>query len=99
MDKTKLYLPLVLAFGAISLAVIAILIIRGIERPQNAVTSKAAGVDASQCQGNPTASAKCFKCETGNNKNNPIGILDFSCFAKYYGKTVGTSRRANLPNF
>ncbi len=39
------------------------------------------------CQGNPNAPAKCFSCF----KDSPVdqvNILDFACFAKYYGKQI-----------
>ncbi len=72
-----------------SLAFLAFFVIRGINKPQNAVPSKAAEVDPNKCQGNPNASAKCFKCESGTSKNNPIGIYDFNCFKNFYGQTVG----------
>ena len=65
-----------------SLAFLAFFVIRGINKPQNAVPSKAAEVD-------PNASAKCVKCESGTSKNNPIGIYDFNCFKNFYGQNVG----------
>lgn len=91
-QKTRLMLPLVIALGAISVVLLTVLIIKGVQKPQNAVPSRAAGTtnDPLKCQGNTNPDPKCFKCETGTNKNNPIGILDFSCFGKFYGKTVGT---------
>ena len=91
MNNPRLMLPVVIALGAISLVLLAVLVFMGVNRPQNAVPSKAVGTttDPAKCQGNPDPSSKCFKCETGNNKNNPVGILDFSCFAKFYGQTVG----------
>lgn len=90
-DNNHLLLPLVISLGAISLVLLAVLIFKGVLAPQNAVKSHAAGTttDPAKCQGNADPSAKCFKCETGNNKNNPVGILDFSCFAKFYGQSVG----------
>lgn len=45
-----------------------------------------------KCQGNKDAPAKCFDCRkdaTANSSSSEINILDFSCFAKYYGKEVG----------
>lgn len=45
-----------------------------------------------KCQGNADAPAKCFDCKkdsTTNASSSEINILDFSCFAKYYGKEVG----------
>jgi hypothetical protein len=45
-----------------------------------------------KCQGNPDAPAKCFDCKKDSSTNassSEINILDFSCFAKYYGKEVG----------
>lgn len=89
MNKQLWLLLGVLIVGLISVGVIWFLVIRGVGQQQSAVPSRAAETDPNKCQGNAAASAKCFKCETGNNKNNPIGILDFSCFAKYYGQTVG----------
>lgn len=91
-DRTRLYLPVVIALGAIALVLMGVLVFKGVQKPQNAVPSHASGTtsDATKCQGNTNPDPKCFKCETGNNKNNPVGILDFACFAKYYGKTVGT---------
>ncbi|MCL4390191.1 MAG: hypothetical protein M1484_02075 [Patescibacteria group bacterium] len=87
-------LPLVVALGLVSVAVVVFLVIRGVSTPQNAVPSHATSAntnsDPNLCQGNPNASAKCYKCETGSNKTNPIGILDFNCFNSWYGKTVGT---------
>lgn len=45
------------------------------------------------CQGNTSAPARCFDCKRDNIGSNTgsseINILDFSCFAKYYGKEVG----------
>lgn len=44
------------------------------------------------CQGNTDAPARCFDCKRDNTSNagsSEINILDFSCFAKYYGKEVG----------
>lgn len=40
------------------------------------------------CQGNTNPSAKCFKC-SDRNLPGQVGILDFACFAKYYGQDVG----------
>ena len=90
-DRTRLYLPIVMALGAASLALIAILVFKGVLTSQNAVPSEAVLIttDPNKCQGNRDPSARCFKCETGANKNNPIGILDFACFAGVYGKAVG----------
>lgn len=92
--NNRFLLPLVVALGLISLAIVGFLVWRGVQRPQNPTPSEAASPnlnsDPNKCQGNPNASPKCFKCETGNNKNNPVGILDFSCFRNFYGKTVGT---------
>ncbi len=45
-----------------------------------------------KCQGNKDAPAKCFDCKkdsSSNSSSSEINILDFSCFAKYYGKEVG----------
>lgn len=74
-----------------SLAFLAFFVIRGINKPQNAVPSHATGTttDPTKCQGNPNPDPKCFKCETGTSKNNPIGIYDFNCFKNFYGQTVG----------
>lgn len=92
-DNNRLLLPLVVSLGTVSVALIGFLVFRGVMQPQNAQPSKAAGttVDPTLCQGNPNPDPKCFKCETGTNKANPIDILDFSCFAKYYGQRVGTA--------
>lgn len=45
-----------------------------------------------QCQGNTDAPARCFDCKkdsSSSNSSSEINILDFSCFAKFYGKEVG----------
>jgi hypothetical protein len=45
-----------------------------------------------KCQGNTDAPARCFDCKRDNSASSStseINILDFSCFAKYYGKEVG----------
>jgi hypothetical protein len=45
-----------------------------------------------KCQGNTDAPARCFDCkrDTGpKSSTSEINILDFSCFAKFYGKEVG----------
>lgn len=45
-----------------------------------------------KCQGNTDAPARCFDCKKDTSVNasaSEINILDFSCFAKYYGKEVG----------
>ncbi len=91
-NNNHFLLPLVVSLGAISLVLLAVLLFKGVLQPQNPQKSRAAGTttDPTKCQGNTDPSAKCFKCETGTNKNNPVGILDFSCFAKFYGQTVGT---------
>lgn len=44
------------------------------------------------CQGNTDAPARCFDCKRDSstaNGSSEINILDFSCFAKFYGKEVG----------
>jgi len=91
--NNRFLLPLVVSLGVVSLAIVGFLVWRGVQKPQNAVPSRATAntnSDPTKCQGNPNPSAKCFKCETGTNKNNPVSILDFRCFANFYGKTVGT---------
>lgn len=40
------------------------------------------------CQNNPAASAKCFSCKK-DTPTDQVNIYDFSCFAKWYGATVG----------
>lgn len=90
MNKQLLLLAGILLVGLISLGIIYFLVVLGVSRPQQAVPSRAAETNTDKCQGNANAQAKCFKCESGSNKNNPIGILDFQCFAKYYGQNVGT---------
>lgn len=45
-----------------------------------------------KCQGNTNAPARCFDCKKDlgpNSSSSEINILDFSCFAKFYGKEVG----------
>lgn len=45
-----------------------------------------------KCQGNLQAPAKCFDCKRDSSANSgasEVNILDFSCFAKFYGSTVG----------
>ncbi len=75
----------------VSLGALAFFVVSGINKPQNAIPSHATGTttDPTKCQGNPNPDPKCFKCETGTNKNNPIGVLDFTCFKNFYGQTVG----------
>ncbi len=91
--NNRFLLPLVIALGLVSLVIVGFLVWRGVQKPQNVVPSQATSPntnsDPNKCQGNPNAAAKCFKCETGINKNNPVGILDFSCFKIFYGKSVG----------
>lgn len=41
------------------------------------------------CQGNVNAPAKCFDCKRDNPNDSQINILDFSCFANYFGENVG----------
>lgn len=41
------------------------------------------------CQGNPNAPAKCFDCKRDSQTDSQVNILDFSCFANYYGENVG----------
>lgn len=45
-----------------------------------------------ECQGNTDAPARCFDCKRDlgpSSTTSEINILDFSCFAKFYGKEVG----------
>ena len=88
MNSKSLYF-LTLLFFLASVGVLFFLLTRGINRSQNAAPSKAAEVDPDKCQGNKNPPPKCFKCEAGSGKNNPVGMLDFSCFAKVYGQNVG----------
>jgi hypothetical protein len=49
-------------------------------------------VDELKCQGNTDAPARCFDCKRDSGASSltsEINILDFSCFAKYYGREVG----------
>ncbi len=91
MNRSPLFLPLVISLGAISLALLAVLVFRGVERPQNATPSQAAGTttDPSKCQGNANPSARCFDCHKDATDKSQVNTLDFSCFAKFYGKSVG----------
>ena len=89
MNKQLLLFIGIVFVGLISLGIVFFLVKSGVQKPQNAVPSHASGTDTTTCQGNSNPPAKCFKCETGTNKNNPISILDFQCFSKFYGQTVG----------
>ncbi len=88
--RGRYFLLLTIFVGLLSLAVVWFLVRQGVQKPQNAVPSKAAEGDVNKCQGNQNAPAKCFDC-LKDNSNDQINQLDFaSCFKKFYGQNVGT---------
>ncbi|MCL4398002.1 hypothetical protein M1403_03170 [Patescibacteria group bacterium] len=87
MNSKFLYF-LTLLFFLASIGILFFLLVRGVNRPQNATSSKAAEVDSNKCQGNPHPPAKCFDC-LKDNKNDKINILDRACFTKFYDQNVG----------
>lgn len=91
MNRPRLSLFLVITFGAMSLVLLAVLIIKGVQQPQNATKSEAVGTttDPAKCQGNANAVAKCFDCKKDSGTQSEVNILDFACFKNVYGKTVG----------
>ncbi len=50
-----------------------------------------ANLDGSEvlCQGDSQGRAKCFDCYRDSDSVSEVNIVDFSCFSKYYGKSVG----------
>lgn len=50
--------------------------------------SPAVAEEGGKCQDNPNASARCFDCKK-DSEGDQVNILDFSCFAKWYGQDVG----------
>ena len=90
MRDSRILLVITAVLILASLVVLAILVQRGVGRPQNAVPSKAAEVDPTKCQGNPNAPAKCFDCnKTPISGVESVDTLDYGCFFKYYGQNVG----------
>lgn len=88
MNSKVLYF-LSLLFLLASIGGLFFLLTRGVQRPQNPVPSRAAG-NPLKCQGNTDAPAKCFDCwkETAGSVSE-VNVVDYSCFAKLYGKDVG----------
>lgn len=72
----------------VSVIILLFFVVRGVGKPQNAVPSKAAETDVTKCQGNSDASAKCFDCKKDATPSSVVNVLDFSCFTKFYGKSV-----------
>lgn len=95
MTRSNNLLPILSAviIGLISLAIIMFLVLRGVQKPQNSVPSHAAGTtnsDPTKCQGNSNPDPRCYDCAQDKNAVSQIGIIDFGCFSRWYGKNVGT---------
>lgn len=92
MISNRFLLVIVIVLGSLSLVLIAFIVLRGVKQPQNPVVTRAADSqmkDPGKCQGNKNASARCFDCKKDSETESQINILDFSCFAKFYGSNVG----------
>lgn len=90
--KSRYFLLLTIFLGLLSLGVVFFLVRQGVQKPQNAVPSKAAEGDKNKCQGNPDPSVKCFDCLNDKDVSGKgqINQADLSCFKKFYGQNVGT---------
>lgn len=91
MRNTKLLYIITGLFLLLSLGVLGFLVVRGVNKPQNATPSQATGTtttDPNKCQGNRDAPAKCFDCQKDAGVSQ-VNILDFQCFTRYYGQNVG----------
>lgn len=89
MRSTKFLYAITGLFLLASVGVLVFLVARGVNRPQNATPSRAYNSDPGVCQGNPNAVAKCFDCYRDATASGVVNILDFACFTKFYGQTVG----------
>ena len=89
MNKQIILFVTVIFIGVISLGIVLFLVNRGVGQEQRAVPSKAAESDTSKCQGKGNSPAKCFDCKKDATASSEVNILDFQCFTKFYGQTVG----------
>ena len=79
MRSPKLLYGITFVFLLASVGVLIFLVIRWVQKPQNATPSEAAyNGDPNSCQGNPNAPAKCFDCYK-NGTPSQVDITDLLC--------------------